>query len=170
MAGKIMTENEFDDLAFIHGPDLANWPDAVRANAIAFANTSSSGHARLEQLRQLEGAVAALKPEDPKPSVDLMRRIFADAAALGPEKVILAPVAPPRQPTFLSQLHAFLSPAAACAASAALGLWLGYAGPVDFADVASDTLGVELTTDFAMLDDLGVSPIAGVFDVLEGAE
>ncbi len=114
--------------------------------------------------------MAALKPEDPKPSVDLMGRILADAAAMAPEKVILASVAPHRQPTILSRLHAFLSPAAACAASAALGLWLGYAGPVDFADVASDTLGVELTTDFAMLDDLGASPIAGVFDVLEGAE
>ncbi len=34
MAGEIMTENEFDELAFLHGPDLASWPDAVRAKAV----------------------------------------------------------------------------------------------------------------------------------------
>ncbi len=170
MAGDIMIEEEFDNLAFVHGSNPADWPDEVSAQALAFAESSASGRARLEQLRRLEGAMASVKPEDPKPSVDLLSRILADAAALAPEKVIAAPTPSPRQPSLLSQLRSFLSPAAACAASAALGLWLGYAGPVDFADVASDTLGVELATEFAMLDDLGVSPIAGVFDVLEGSE
>ena len=165
-----MTIDEFEDLAFAHGADLGAWPGAAREKAAALLAASPEAQAALTQARSLEAALATVRPADPEPSVELMSRILADAAAATPAPRTAETEVQPKESSLLGRLQAFLSPAAACAASAALGLWLGYAGPVDFSDVAVEALGVETEMEFALLDGVGASPIAGVIDILEGSE
>lgn len=164
-----MTLAEFEDLAFAHGPDLSEWPDHKRASAAKFASASSEAQAILVSVADLQATLASAHPADPDPSVDLMSRILADAATIKPA-LALAPAKQPARAPFFSRILDVFSPAAACAASAVLGLWLGYAGPVDLTDVAGETFGLAAPTEFALLDDVGVSPIAGVMDLLEVSE
>lgn len=165
-----MTIEEFEDLAFAHGADTATWPDAVRNRGADFILRSSDAETVLIRVRDLEAALALARPADPAPSVELMSRILADAAmARCDPKPATAPP-PPAEAALFVRLRAFFSPAAACAASAALGLWLGYAGPVDLSDMAIEALGVETELEFALLDSVVASPIAGVLDILEVSE
>lgn len=164
-----MTLAEFEDLAFAHGADMSEWPEDAQAAAAALAETSSEAQALLAAAAELQTALAMARPADPAPSVDLMSRILADAATIRP--VVTAPPAPqPVRAPFFSRIRDVISPAAAFAASAAFGVWLGYAGPVDLTDVAGEALGLAATEEFALLDELGASPIAGVIDFMEVSE
>lgn len=167
-----MTLAEFEELAFAHGPDLSDWPLPAQTNAATFLKASPEARDLLQSVADLQAALLSARPEDPAPSVDLMSRILADAATVQP---VLAPASapPPANASFMSRLWDVFSPAAACAASAAVGLWLGYAGPVDLTDVAGGTFelaGLATSGEFSLLDDLSASPIAGVGDFLEGSE
>ncbi len=167
-----MTLAEFEDLAFTHGPDLSEWPEHALAGAAKLIEASPEADALLNSVADLQSALTAARPEDPAPSVELMSRILADAATVSPIAAAAA-APPPVKVSLASRIWDVFSPAAACAASAALGLWLGYAGPVDLTDVAGGTFelaGLVATEEFALLDDLDVSPIAGVDDFLEGAK
>lgn len=171
-----MTLAEFEDMAFTHGPDLSEWPSDIQAGAARLVETTAEAQALLETVADLQSALTEARPDDPAPSVDLMSRILADAATV--EAVMPAPsafpvVAQPVLPSVFSRIWNVFSPAAACAASAALGLWLGYAGPVDLTDMAGGTFelaGLVAVEEFALLDDLDVSPMAGVVDLLEASE
>jgi len=164
-----MTLAEFEDLVFAHGAELSEWPEDAQAAAAALVRASSEAQALLVANAELQTALAKARPADPAPSVDLMSRILADAAAMRP--VASIPSAPqPMRGSFFARIREVISPAAAFAASAAFGVWLGYAGPVDLTDVAGEALGLAATEEFALLDDLGVSPIAGVIDLLEVSE
>ncbi len=165
-----MTIDEFEDLAFAHGADLTAWPVEAREQASALLAASPVAAASFAKARELEAALTSARPVDPVPSVELMSRILADAAAAAPAPPPATVKAQPKENALLTRVRAFLSPAAACAASAALGLWLGYAGPVDLSDVAVEALGVETEMEFALLDGVGASPIAGVLDILEASE
>jgi hypothetical protein len=165
-----MMIDEFEDLAFTYGSDPAVWPEGVRAKAVAFASVSPVAIAVLEQMRDLEEVLISARPVDPVPSVEMMTRILADAAMVRPSPAPSAQSTAPTSVLAFSRILAIFSPAAACAASAVLGLWLGYAGPVDFTGIAADSLGVEVTMEFALLDEIGDSPIAGVVDVLEASK
>lgn len=171
-----MTLAEFEDLAFAHGPDLSGWPDQAQAGAAMLIEASPEARTLLDRVFDLQSALSAARPEDPAPSVDLLSRILADAAIVEPfvasSLAILPAVQPVRVPLF-SRIWAVFSPAAVCAASAAMGLWLGYTGPVDLTDMAGQTFelaGLVATEEFALLDDVGVSPIDGVIDLLEASE
>ena len=172
MNHEVMTIDEFEDLAFTHGADLAAWPDPDGARAAAFLEANPAGAAVIERARRVEAALTAARPADPVPSAELMSRILADAASVPPVPfpATAAEAAPPAGAGLLARLRIMLSPAAACAASAALGVWLGYAGPVDFTGVAADALGVEAGTDFAFLDTAMASPMAGFIEALEVGE
>lgn len=164
-----MTLAEFEDLAFAHGPNLSDWPDAAQGGAVMFVEASPEAQALLNSIANLQSVLAASRPEDPAPSVDLMSRILADAATALPAP-FPAPTPRPARSSLVSRIWNVFSPAAACAASAAFGLWLGYAGPVDLTDIADETFGLAATEEFAMLDDVGISPIAGVIDLLEASQ
>lgn len=167
-----MTLAEFEDLAFAHGPDLSEWPGHAQAGAARLAEASPEAQALLGAAADLQSALAAARPADPAPSVELMSRILSDAATVRPAQVS-APETKPARASLVSRILTVFSPAAACAASAAFGLWLGYAGPVDLTDVAGETFemaGLASTAEFALLDDVTVSPIAGVMDLLEVSE
>lgn len=167
MDNKDMTTEEFEDLAFAHGADLASWPRNARSRATAFLAANPESETVLARAHSLDAALALARPADPVPSGDLLSRILADAATVRPDPALVAPTAPSQRETVLSRLRAFFSPAAACAASAMLGLWLGYAGPIDFTGAAVDVLGVETEAEFAFFDSSVASPMAGVIDVLE---
>lgn len=164
-----MTLAVFEDLAFAHGADLAEWPEDTQAEAAALAKASPEARALLAAAANLQTALAAARPDDPAPSVDLMSRILADAATVKPAAVF-TPAPQPERAAFFARIWDVVSPAAACAASVMFGLWLGYAGPVDLTAVAGEALGLAATEEFALLDDLGASPIAGVIDLLEASE
>lgn len=164
-----MTLAEFEDLAFAHGADLSEWPEDAQAAAAALAEASSEARALLAAAAELQTALAMARPDDPVPSVDLMSRILADAATVRAVAATM-PAPQPRRTPFFSRIWDVISPAAACAASAAFGVWLGYAGPLDLTDVAGEAFGLAATEEFALLDDLGASPIAGVIDLLEASE
>lgn len=162
-----MTIDEFEDLIFAHGADLATWPQRQKARAEAFLTASPAGQAAMTQARAVDAALAAARPADPALSADLMSRILADAATAAAAPLPAPDAARAHGAGILSRFRAFVSPAAACAASAALGLWLGYAGPVDFTGVAVDALGVEAGLEFAFLDGAVASPMAGLIEALE---
>ena len=167
-----MTLAEFEDLVFAHGPDLSEWPDHVQVRAAKLLETSPEAQALMDSAADLQSILTRARPEDPVPSVELISSILSDAATVRPA-ADLAPAIPPTKTPLFSRIWTVFSPAAACAASAALGLWLGYAGPVDLTDVAGGTFelaGLAVSAEFALLDDVAVSPIAGVIDLLEASE
>lgn len=165
-----MTIDEFEDLTFMHGADPAKWPKGACERAVTLLDASPSAAAILARAHELEAALATAMEPDPAPSVELLGRILAGAATVQPVSAPVTPTRPAMENTVFSSIRLMLSPAAACAASAVLGLWLGYAGPVDFADVAVGALGDETTTEFALLDDIDASTLDGVIDVLEASE
>ena len=168
-----MTLAEFEDLAFTHGPDLSEWPEHALAGAAKLIEASPEADALLNSVAELQSALSAARPEDPAPSVELIEPYSGRWPATVSPVAAAAPAPSPVKASLVSRIWDVFSPAAACAASAALGLWLGYAGPVDLTDVAGGTFelaGLVTTEEFALLDDLDVSPIAGVDDFLEVAE
>lgn len=129
-----------------YGADPARWPAAERAAALALLAADTAAQARLEQARQLDRALDRLPPA-PAPAGDLAARIRAAARQQG------APVAPALVPIPANGNRAPWRFTMALAASAVIGLWLGFAtSPF----TASDTA----TIDLAILDQQDVAVLA----------
>jgi len=179
------SEAAFFDHAAVHGPDLETWPEALRPGARVFAQAEPEAAARARaEAGALDAALAAWAAEAPALSDDLFARMAADADAALPAGAAAgvlaapagrAPAADPRRgrPVVRAGARARggfrplarLGAPAAFAASAMLGLALGYAGddPVSqgFAALAMDRyeaayelslLDVDLVSDEAFPD------------------
>ncbi|MDM7945499.1 MAG: hypothetical protein QUV20_04135 [Oceanibaculum nanhaiense] len=132
-----------------YGADPARWPAAERAAALALLAIEPAAQARLEQARQLDRVLDALPPA-PAPAGDLAARIRAVARH---QRAPAAPVAPIPAPIPANGNRAPWRFTMALAASAVIGLWLGFAaGPY--------TLNTGGTIDLAALDQQDVAVLA----------
>lgn len=143
----------FDALAELHGGDLAAWPPGAQAPARALLARSAAARAALERAAALDAALADLAAFPEPPASDaLMARILADAdaalaaqgggapAAAAPSPITLqTPPRAARAPAFrdprrrrtgpVAALRRWSAPALAAAASALLGVALGWNAP-----------------------------------------
>ncbi|MFO7482162.1 hypothetical protein [Oceanibaculum nanhaiense] len=132
-----------------YGADPARWPAAERTAAQALLAADPDAQAQLEQTRQLDRALDALPPA-PAPAGDLAARIRAAARH---QDAPAAPVAPIPAPIPANGNRAPWRFTMALAASAVIGLWLGFAaGPY--------TLDTGGTIDLAALDQQDVAVLA----------
>ncbi|MDF2234940.1 hypothetical protein P2H44_20460 [Albimonas sp. CAU 1670] len=157
----------FRDLALVHGPDLETWPEAERASARAFAAAEPRAAAEaLAEAAELDAALGAWASEAAPLSGDLLARLAADADATLPGvlSALPAPAVEPRRgrpaprPAARAArgwrpLARFGAPAA-FAASAALGVALGYANddPVSQGFAALAMGAYEEAYDVSLLD------------------
>lgn len=154
-----MTLEEFDRGLSAHGPDPALWPEAGAAAALL--ETSSAARRALAEARLIAGAVAAARAEETQAPEALLARILADADDIAfarraaEEK---ASPAPAKRGAFAAlRRWAFfpaLRPAAICAVSASIGIWLGQSAVV--ADTAAALTENQETVE--MIDLYGGSP------------
>ncbi len=129
-----MDLTRFEEMAMTHGPDLADWPEGARAPAAALLARSAEAAAVRDLAAETFAALDAEAADPPAASPALMSRILADAAAAAP-----APAAAPRPARRghgAFQLFWRLTPPAALAASALLGVALGYSAADDLGAAA----------------------------------
>lgn len=196
MTGSAMSLDEFRLAAEIHGGDLAAWPDAARRPAAALLAVSEDAQAALEEAAALDAALALFVEEDAAELPEsLHARILGDAAAVSAEAATAAtavesgagasvPVeAPAAAPPGAHGLGATLAGLAdlfagllaaprwaapgAALASAALGLWIGWAAPDAMVDPVWGALGgaetAQAEADGMMTAELW--PEDGIFDL-----
>jgi hypothetical protein len=126
-----MTIETFERLALIHGGAIVDWPVARQAQALAFAAGSAPARAALEDARVLDAALADLAAEAPPPVPGaLIARILGDAdRALAERRAVPdVPGAEILRPVF--GRARFAGPLA-LAASAAIGVFMGWSAPSD---------------------------------------
>ncbi|HVY83809.1 MAG TPA: hypothetical protein VG943_01645 [Caulobacterales bacterium] len=103
-----MDAARFEAIVAAYGADAARWPEAERAAAQAFAQTSSEAQAILAEAHALDALLAADADEAPV-SVTLTRRLMRTIPSPSPQRV--------------------WGVAAALAACAVLGVVVGYNSP-----------------------------------------
>jgi hypothetical protein len=154
-----MDLTRFEDLVMTHGPDPDAWPKHLRADAEALLAASPAARAAHDAAAALFDALDA-DAADPEPAPDaLLARILVDAAEA-------APVAVPRPGPARRRGASFgffwrFTPPAALAASALLGIALGYSAPDsltgDVTATADDEIWIEalnLTKDPGLFGDI----------------
>jgi hypothetical protein len=116
-----MTLDEFRRLADARGGDIARWPPAVRAEATALAQDKEAA-AILAEARELDRLTALAAPQVGQDRTDdaihavIMRLAEADERPWRPS---------------LTALARWVMPAASFACAAAIGVYLGFAYPVE---------------------------------------
>lgn len=143
---KDMDRQRLDSLLDAYGADPARWPAAERSAAQALLASDPAAQARLAQARLLDRALDVLPPA-PAPAGDLAARIRN--AARQP----VTPAIPLPAPANTNSPWRFT---AALAASAVIGLWLGFAAPV----ASPFTSGGSTTIDLAAIDQQDVAALA----------
>lgn len=109
-----------------HGAALSDWPEEARGAAEALLAVSAPARRAHREMAALDAALAETRATAPAAPDALIERVMVDAVAVAAARSRPAP--PPRRLAlgrFLSL--PLLRPAAICAASAALGFWLGHA-------------------------------------------
>lgn len=158
-----MDPSRFEELAMTHGPDIGRWPDAERAAAEAHLARSSEARAVRDRAAMVFSALETEAATAPPLSDALMSRVLADAAEASPAPSE-ARRARPRRPLGLSFLSR-LAPPVAIAASAALGIALGYVAPESYG--GSDMVPSE---EEFWTEALNLTPEPGLFgEIDEGA-
>lgn len=171
-----MTIDELEDCAARWGADAARWPERERRAGEDLLAASAEARAALAAFARLEAALGEASEEaSPGGMPDgLTARILADAAHVAAERRDATPAASsPRAARgggllgFLDRILPAWRPAAACFASAAIGVWLGYLAPESVAEAATQMAAAEAgygETEVALLgDDLGYSEF-GAFE------
>lgn len=149
-----MTLEEFDRGLAAHGPDLARWPGGGPAAAVLLESSPPARRA-LAEAKLIAVAVAAARTEETPAPEALLERILADAADVAAAREAATKAAPARRRRgALDALRRWtffpaLRPAAICAASALVGLWLGQSAVV--ADTAAALTDNQEPTDIVAL-------------------
>jgi hypothetical protein len=171
MTTEAMTDDIFARLADLHGGRIADWPAGAQAPAWAWLVGSAPARAALARAAALDAALADLAAA-PAPAVSdaLMARMMADAdRAIAAPACVAAPLRPRAQrgvarPAPRRALARLAGPAA-LAASALLGVMVGWSAPSTLTDTllsvaaSDDGTGDDtfLTAGLLPLDD----PFAG---------
>ncbi len=156
-----MTLEEFETCAARWGATTALWPERERRLGDDLLTVSAEARAARDAFEAVDAALAAA-PGDAAPLPEgLAARILADAATetAARANTAMRPAARPAAATsgggLLGLLDRFLPvwrPAAACFASAAVGIWLGYVAPQNIAMAA--TAMASLDSDYAQTSDV----------------
>ncbi len=160
--GKDMDLDRFEAALAAWGSDLSRWPSDARAAGQRILATDPNAAAALAEMAALEDELANLRrAEDLDPpalSASLAERILADAATAMPSR-IASPSVPVARESFFVRIMALLGdnatalrPAAICAASAVVGLWLGSLAPEAVADMAVAMIPSDAAMEFARLE------------------
>jgi hypothetical protein len=157
-----MDLTRFEELAMTHGPDLAVWPEGLRAAAETLLAQSAEARAARDRAALLFDALAEEAARPAPASAALMARILADAAEATPERTP-AKAAGARGPFGFSVFWRLLPPAA-LTASAVLGVALGYSAPESY----GAAFGIESDAAFTETASLAEEP--GLFGGIEEGE
>lgn len=130
MSDTNMSVETFENLAEIHGGDIARWPEARRAEALALVSVSSPARSALEAARALDAALDALAAEAPPPAPAALRARMLDDADRILRAAPAAPGADIIRPVFG---RARLAGPMALAASAMIGVFMGWSAPSNLA-------------------------------------
>jgi hypothetical protein len=156
---------EFESALARWGADILNWPADMQGSAQRTLHAEPEAQAMLVAASAFEMQIMDLRSADKDIELptSLAARILADAAEVMPKRTASA------RPNAISSgwarnLVARLAdmtaipwrPMAACAASAALGIWLGFSTPDAIADVAATMISSDAVAEFAALvsDDM----------------
>ena len=139
-----MTLEEFRRLADAWGGDIARWPHALRPDAEALARRPEAA-AILDEARALDRLAALAVPHIEQSRAD---------AALHAVVMRLAAEEPRPRPLILTALTRWLMPAASFAGAAAIGLYLGFAYPVERPTAMADARAVLIM----LLDNDSIGP------------
>jgi hypothetical protein len=139
-----MTLEEFRRLADAWGGDIARWPQGVRREAEALAQSPEAA-AILDEARALDRLAALAAPH--------VERSRADAAAHAVVMRLAGERERPRR-LDLAALARWLLPAASFAGAAAIGLYLGFAYPVERPTALADARAVLIM----LLDNDSIGP------------
>ena len=151
-----MTEHmdltRFEELAMTHGPDLAAWPEGLRAAAETLLAQSAEARAARDRAALLFDALAEEAANPAPPSAALMTRILADAADAAPTPVKASGSRSP----FGFRVFWRLLPPAALTASAVLGVALGYSAPESYGAAFGIENEATYTETASLIDDPGL--------------
>lgn len=158
-----MDPSRFEELAMTHGPDIGRWPDAERAAAEAHLARSSEARAVRDRAAMVFSALEAEAANAPPLPDALMSRVLADAAEASPAPQEVRRARPGRSRRLLGLgLLSRLAPPVAIAASAALGIALGYVAPESYG--GSDTA---LSEEEFWTEALNLTPEPGLFGEID---
>lgn len=149
-----MTLEELELRAARWGAATEEWPEEDKRAAESLLSRSAEARDMIAALHAMEADLAFAASEGAAPSDALTARILADAADIGVRPVAAAPKQARRSglSALWDRLPPVWRPAAACAASALLGAWLGYVAPQDVAEAATAMAAFEPAEEFAALD------------------
>ena len=149
-----MTLEELELRAARWGAATEEWPDADRSAAEALLARSAEARDLIAALQAMEADLTFAAADGATPSDALTARILADAAEIGvkPATSVTTQARKTGLAALWDRLPPVWRPAVACAASALLGVWLGYVAPQDVAEAATAMAAFEPAEEFAALD------------------
>lgn len=152
-----MTLEELETRAARWGADIRLWPDADRVGAERALAASANAREIFAMLAAMEAELSDPAAETAPVPAGLTARILADAAEIAP--ALARPARPARArrsaglAALLDRILPAWRPAAACAASAFLGVWLGYLSPDSVANAATDMASMEPAAQFSGIEE-----------------
>ncbi|MEL7463629.1 MAG: hypothetical protein AAFN79_06160 [Pseudomonadota bacterium] len=150
-----MTIEMFETAAAKWGADTAMWPEEDRAAADGLLAASPEARSLRAELMAMEADLALARAEPlgttgAAPD-DLMARVLADAARIAAVRTLEAAAAPSSRRGWrlferLDGLAPIWRAAGACAASALVGVFVGYMSPAPIAEAATSMASLEMIT------------------------
>lgn len=130
------------------GADLAAWPEDARRAAEALLEGSAETRALRAEMIEMEATLADAREAGTTPD-RLMARVLADAASVSAARAPVTESAPKasvgwRFRDALRGLSPFWRAAGTCAASALVGIFVGYMSPAPIAEAATSMASFEL--------------------------
>ena len=148
-----MTLEELEIRAARWGADIRLWPETERGRAEDALEGSEEARALFAALAAMEADLSEAATAVAPLSDDLTARILADAAIAAPAQPRRKAHAPRRGiGDFLDRLFPAWRPAAACAASAFLGIWIGYLSPESVANAATQMATLDASEPFTGIE------------------
>lgn len=149
-----MTLEELELRAARWGASTEAWPEKDRSAAEALLERSGDARDLIAALQSMEADLAFAADEGASPSRALTARILADAAEIGfePAPAVTTRARKASLAALWNRLPPVWRPAVACAASALLGVWLGYVAPQNVAEAATAMATFEPAEEFAALE------------------
>ncbi|MEL6794755.1 MAG: hypothetical protein AAFP78_14945 [Pseudomonadota bacterium] len=147
----VMTMETFEIAAARWGADVSIWPAEARASGEALLASSPEARRLSEELAAMEADLSFAR-DDPSPvSEALMSRVLADAASVAAARAPAGATTDEPHRGGLLSIFGGLSPiwraAGACAASALVGVMVGYMSPAPIAEAATSLAALELIAE-----------------------
>lgn len=152
---KAMDLDQFETMLALWGTEQRSWPIDQQSDAMALLAQSAHARFALERMKAVDQELLVLGREEAAIPAALSERILADAADVIADR---RPVKTTGETShgaafsLISWIQRVGQPAAVFAASAMIGLWVGYSAPGGVAEAASAIVVPKATAPLAMLD------------------